>query len=387
MKNISKSLILSATAASFCFSALAQAQSEQLQVVTSFSILKDMVEQVAGDEAQVSSLVGPNGDTHVFSPSPADARKLSQADMLVINGLEFEGWMERLIEASGFDGRLVVATNGVETLAFDEHGEGEHHDDHDDEHHDDHDDEHHDDHDDEHHDDHDDEHHDDHDDEHHDDHEDEHHDDHDDEHHDDHDDHGDEHAGHDHHDHGEFDPHAWQSLSRAAVYVDNITAALAEERPSAAAGFTQRSEAYAAELAALDARLKADFATIDEHCRTVVTSHDAFQYFGADYGLKFVAPQGLSTASEASAKDVAALIEQVRDGGVAGIFVENISDSRLIEQIASETSLVVGGTLFSGALSEASGPAPTYLSMIAHNADKILTALQAAEAAGVCEDH
>ena len=339
MKNISKSLILSATAASFCFSALAQAQSEQLQVVTSFSILKDMVEQVAGDEAQVSSLVGPNGDTHVFSPSPADARKLSQADMLVINGLEFEGWMERLIEASGFDGRLVVATNGVETLAFDEHGEGEHHDDHDDEHHD------------------------------------------------DHDDHGDEHAGHDHPDHGEFDPHAWQSLSRAAVYVDNITAALAEERPSAAAGFTQRSEAYAAELAALDARLKADFATIDEHCRTVVTSHDAFQYFGADYGLKFVAPQGLSTASEASAKDVAALIEQVRDGGVAGIFVENISDSRLIEQIASETSLVVGGTLFSGALSEASGPAPTYLSMIAHNADKILTALQAAEAAGVCEDH
>ena len=118
-----------------------------------------------------------------------------------------------------------------------------------------------------------------------------------------------------------------------------------------------------------------------------MTSHDAFQYFGADYGLKFVAPQGLSTASEASAKDVAALIDQVRDGGVAGIFVENISDSRLIEQIASETSLVVGGTLFSGALSEAGGPAPTYLSMIAHNADKILTALQAAEAAGVCDDH
>ena len=119
----------------------------------------------------------------------------------------------------------------------------------------------------------------------------------------------------------------------------------------------------------------------------IITSHDAFQYFGNEYGLTFVAPHGLSTASEASARDVAELIEQVRDGGVGGIFVENITDTRLIDQIASETGLTVGGVLYSGALSEADGPAPTYRAMIAHNADQLLTSLRAAEESGLCDDH
>ena len=145
------------------------------------------------------------------------------------------------------------------------------------------------------------------------------------------------------------------------------------------------AEAYSAQIMALDAALKADFAVIDEHCTTVVTSHDAFQYFGADYGLTFVAPNGISN-SEASARDVAVLIEQIRDGGVSAAFVENITDNRLIEQIASETNLSVGGLLFSGALSEADGPAATYLDMMAHNGSQLLTALRAAEAAGLCED-
>ena len=146
------------------------------------------------------------------------------------------------------------------------------------------------------------------------------------------------------------------------------------------------AEAYSAQIMALDAALKADFAVIDEHCTTVVTSHDAFQYFGADYGLTFVAPEGVSTASEASAGDVAVLIEQIRDGGVSAAFVENITDNRLIEQIASETNLSMGGVLFSGALSDADGPAATYLDMMAHNGSQLLTALRAAEAAGLCED-
>ena len=195
-----------------------------------------------------------------------------------------------------------------------------------------------------------------------------------------------DHDDHAEHEHGEFDPHAWQSLSRAAVYVDNITAALSEAHPEAIASFSANAAAYRAQIMALDAALKADFATIDEHCTTVVTSHDAFTYFGADYGVTFVAPAGLSTASEASAGDVAAIIKQIRDGGVSAAFVENITDNRLIDQIASETNLSMGGALYSGALSEADGPAATYLDMMAHNGSQLLTALRAADAAGLCAD-
>ena len=373
-----KLALLAASAFSGSVLATAPVHAQRLEVVTSFSILQDMVEQVAGDHATVWSLVGRNGDTHVFTPSPADARRLSSADLLIVNGLEFEGWMERLIDASGYEGAIIEATKGIDALAFEEGG-GDHHDDEDDRH-DDHGDEvdHHDDHGDE------DDHHDDHGDEddHHDDHgdEDDHHDDHGDE-DDHHDDHGDAHHGHDH---GEYDPHAWQSLKLAAVYVENITEALSAESPAHEADFQARAETYIAELEQLDARLQSEFAAIGEDCRTVITSHDAFQYFGAEYGLHFAAPQGLSTASEASARDVAALIEQVRSGGIGGVFIENLADSRIIQQIASETGLSVGGMLFTGALSDLDGPAPTYAAMISHNAEQLLQSLRAAEENGAC---
>ena len=366
-----KFALLAASAFSGSVVATAPVHAQRLEVVTSFSILQDMVEQVAGDHATVSSLVGRNEDTHVFTPSPADARRLSSADLLIINGLEFEGWMERLIDASGYEGAIIEATNGIDALGFEEGG-SDHHDDHGDEddHHDDHGDE------DDHHDDHGDE------DDHHDDHgdEDDHHGDHGDE-DDHHDDHSDAHHGHDH---GEYDPHAWQSLKLAAVYVENITEALSAESPAHEADFRARAETYIAELEQLDTRLQSEFAAIGEDCRTVITSHDAFQYFGAEYGLQFTAPQGLSTASEASARDVAALIEQVRSGGIGGVFIENLADSRIIQQIASETGLSVGGTLFTGALSDIDGPAPTYAAMIAHNAEQLLQSLRAAEEKGAC---
>ena len=173
------------------------------------------------------------------------------------------------------------------------------------------------------------------------------------------DDHGEKHAsfggnGHgDHaeHDHGAFDPHAWQSLENAVIYVDNITAALANADPANAAAFYGNRAAYAAEIEALDAEIQAMMAAIPEGARTVVTSHDAFQYFGRDYGLTFLAPQGLSTESEASAQDIAHLIEQIRTEGIAAVFVENIADPRLMEQIANETGATIGGTLYPGALS------------------------------------
>ena len=364
--------------------ATAQAD-EPIPVVASFSILADMVERIGGEHVDVTMLVGPDGDAHVYQPTPAAARAVSDAEILVVNGLEFEGWMDRLIEASGFGGVEVVATNGIEPIAYeDEHDDHENHDGHDHEGHahakqgeeEEHDHNHagHD----------------------HDEHaekaehdhdghdhakeaEHEHHDhaEHDD--HAGHDDHGhDKHAeagGHHQHHHGAYDPHAWQSLSNAVVYVDNITAALAQADPENAGTFYENRAAYVAELEALDADIRAIIARLPENRRTVVTSHDAFQYFGRDYGLTFLAPQGLSTESEASAKDVARLIERIRAEGITAVFIENITDPRLLEQIANETGATIGGTLYPGALSGPNGPAPTYLDMMRHNATTLAQAL------------
>jgi zinc/manganese transport system substrate-binding protein len=332
-----------------------------MPVVASFSILGDMVARIGGDHVSVTTLVGPDGDVHVYQPTPADARAASEARILFVNGLEFEGWLDRLVDASGFDGARVVTTTGIEAIAYDEHHDDDHDDHGKDKHAHDHDkhdhgkDEHAHDHDK-------------------DDHgKDEHGHDHaakhDDEHgHDKHDDH----AGHDH---GAFDPHAWQSLGLAVTYVDNITAALAKADPANAAAFYGNRAAYVAEIEALDADIRAQMAALPENKRTVVTSHDAFQYFGRDYGLTFLAPQGLSTESEASAKDVARLIEQMREEGISAVFVENITDARLLEQIARETGATIGGTLYPGALSGPDGPAPTYLDMMRHNATTLATAL------------
>ncbi len=343
--------------------------SEPIPVVATFSILGDMVERIGGEHVAVSTLVGPDGDAHVYQPTPAAARTVSEADLLIVNGLEFEGWIDRLVDASGFDGTRVVATDGIEPIPFEEedHHEDEHHDEHA---HDDHKDEHHDEHA---HDDHKDEHHDEHA---HDDHEDEHHDEHA---HDDHkDEHHEEHAeaeGHDHHHHGAFDPHAWQSLASGEIYANNIADALAAADPDNAASYQANADAYVAEMKALDAEIQDIVAALPEEARTVVTSHDAFGYFAERYGLTFEAPQGLSTESEPSAADVAELIEQIRDEGITAVFVESITDNRLLEQIANETGATIGGTLYSDALSGPEEPASTYLDMMRHNAATLAQAL------------
>ena len=333
---------------------VAAQSNEPLRVVATFSILGDMVERIGGEHVALTTLVGPDGDTHVYQPTPAAARAVSEADILVVNGLQFEGWLDRLIDASDFDGVRVVATDGIEPMAFDDmHDHGDSHEDHaeeaghDDEEHAEaaHDDDH-------------------------------GHEEHAEAAHDD--DHGhDEHAeaANDHHDHGALDPHAWQSLRDAVTYVDNITAALAEADPANAADFYQNRAAYVAEIGALDAEIHEILAGLPADRRIVVTLHDGFQYFGRDYGLTFLAPQGLSTESEASAQDVARLIERIRDDGISAVFVENITDRRLLEQIASETGAKIGGTLYPGALSGSDGPAPTYLEMMRHNAMTLAQAL------------
>jgi zinc/manganese transport system substrate-binding protein len=204
--------------------------SGKLKVVATITILGDMVEQVADGHVTLTTLVGPNGDAHVFEPTPANAKVLSEADLVVVNGLGLEGWMDRLIQASGYRGPIVVASRGV-----------------------------------------------------------------------------------------------------------------------------------------LDAEVRKQIAEIPPERRKVVTSHDAFGYFGAAYGVQFVAPEGISEDAEPSAADMKRLIDQIRREHIKVMFFENALSPRLVQQIGSETGAVVGGTLYADALSEPGGPADTYLKMFEHN--------------------
>jgi zinc/manganese transport system substrate-binding protein len=290
------------------------AAAEPLKVVASFSILGDLVAEVGREHVNVRTLVGPNGDAHVYEPSPADARDTAAAGLVVVNGLGLEGWFNRLVDASGYSGPVAVASEGVTPLHLDEEeaagmpveaaetGEGEH-------------------------------------------------------------------------DHGAIDPHAWQSIANAEIYVRNIASALCGADRANCAGYQANAAAYTAELKALEASIKDSFAALPAEKRKVITTHDAFGYFAHAYGVTFLAPVGISTEAEASAADVAGLINQIRGEGVTAIFFENISDPRLIEQIASETGIHPGGELYSDALSPADGPAATYIDMMRHNARLLESAM------------
>lgn len=358
------------TALVVCLPITVKAQ-DKLPVVTTFSILGDMVERIGGNAVAVTTLVGRNGDTHVYQPTPADAKAVRKASILFTNGLEFEGWLDRLAEAAEFNGELVVTTDGIETITLkaqgDEHGEKHGEESHEDQNH--------------------------HDDRHSDsedshepgtqgsdsvsqdgkEHNDKEHD--DDAHADEEPDEGEHEDEHDEHHHGEFDPHSWQSLKNAVFYVDNITAALSKASPENAATFYNNRANYIEDIESLDKQIRDMISALPASARTIVTSHDAFQYFGRDYGITFLAPQGLSTESEASARDVALLINQIRADSISAVFVENVADPRLVQQIARETGSVVGGKLFPGALSKKDGPASTYLDLMHHNATTIASAL------------
>ena len=351
---------------------------EPLPVVATFSILGDMVAEIGGEHIALTTLVGSDGDAHVYQPTPQDARAVSEAAVLFMNGLEFEGWLERLVEAASFGGELVVATNGIEPIEFGE--DDDHHDDHDEHGDDEHDHDDHDDHGDDKDHDHDDHDHDDHGEDKDHDHDEHGHDeakddDHDHDEHDHDEDKDHDHGGHAGHEHGEFDPHAWQSLDAAIIYADNIAAGLAKVDPDNAGDYYANRATYVQKIEALEEEIHALMDGIPLDRRTVVTTHDAFGYFAGEYGITFEAPQGLSTESEASAADVAKLIEQIREEGISAVFVESIADNRLLEQIASETDARIGGTLYSDALSGPDGLAATYIDMMRHNATTLADAL------------
>ena len=276
----------------------APALGAEINAVASFSILGDMVSRVGGDRVAVTTIVGPNADTHVYEPKPSDAAAVAGADIFFINGLGFEGWMDRFVESTGYKGQLVVASDGVATHEMDEDGQEI------------------------------------------------------------------------------TDPHAWQSLTNGVLYVANIAKGLCAVDAAGCETYTANATAYKAELTALDATVREQLEAVPPEQRKVITTHDAFGYFAEAYGVTFLAPEGISTDAEPSAADVAKLIIQIRSEGVHALFVENMSDPRLVQQIADETGVKLGGELYADALSPPDGPAATYLDMFRHNVDLLIPAME-----------
>jgi len=303
-------LVLTGTVLAACILASGPTLAQDKPVaVATFSILADLTQRVAGDHAQVLTLVGPNGDAHVFEPGPKESAELVHADLLIANGLGFEPWLQRLEDASGFKRKVILASDGVTPLAAEEEHDSE------------------------------------------------------------------EREEEDHHHEG-VDPHAFQDLANARIYVANIAKGLSEAAPDHAADFKANADKLIAEITALDQQLKADFGAIPPEKRRVLTSHDAFHYFGHAYGIEFVSVQGLSTEAEPTADDLVKVVRQARDGHLSAIFLENMSDPRLAETVAQESGVRMGGALYADALSDPSGPAPDYLSLIRYNAKQLLAAMQ-----------
>ncbi|WP_413701159.1 metal ABC transporter solute-binding protein, Zn/Mn family [Psychromonas sp. KJ10-10] len=374
---------------------------DKLTVVTSFSILGDLVSQVGGEHIDINTLVKKNTDAHVFTPTPKDALSVKNAKLLVMNGLDFEGWMPRFLESAHFSGTTVIASNGIKVIDANEseehHDEHEGHEGHDHEEHEGHDHKEHEGHDHEEHEGHDHEEHEGHDHEEHEGHDHEEHEGHDHEEHEGHDheeheghDHEEheghdheEHEGHDHeehdehaeHNHGPIDPHAWHSIDNVKIYIHNIEKGLSKVDPSNSAEYKHNANIYLQKLEQLEVELQAQIKTIPLAKRKVITPHDAFAYLSRDFNIKFIAPQGTSTESEPSASDLATIITQIRKEDISAVFMENITDNRIIEQISRETDAKIGGKLFSGALSDANGPAPSYITMMQHNVMTIVKAL------------
>lgn len=319
----------------WCSMGARAADDGKVPVLATFSILADMARNVGGDRVSVTSLVEPGSDAHVYRPTPASAARIRHAMVVIENGLGFEGWLKRLIDSSGYAGLRVVASKGVAVLDAGTSGHAHAHD-HDHKHkhrkagHSDHDD----------------------------------------------------HSGHGTHGEaqdggGASDPHAWQSLKNGIQYVANIAAGFCQADPEGCDIYRANAARYSDRLKALDAEIVARLSATPKAQRKVITSHDAFGYFADRYGVEIYSPEGVSTESEASAKEVAKLIRQIRKEGIRALFVENVSDARLIEQIARETGLKPAGRLYSDAVAR-DGAAGTYLGMMRANGMAIADALEAA---------
>ncbi|MCB1741456.1 MAG: zinc ABC transporter substrate-binding protein [Gammaproteobacteria bacterium] len=298
-----------------------------IPVVVSFSVLADWVRAIGAERVAVTTLVGPGGDVHVFEPAPRDVQAVQRARLMFVNGYGLEGWLIRLIEASRTKAELVELAQGANLMPLSLTGT-----------------------------------------------------------------HGVASAHHEQHaasGHGSTagsskagsalvepaDPHAWQDVANARVYVGNVTRSLCAIDTEGCPDYERRQAAYLAELSDLDDWIRASIARIPKSRRTVISAHAAFGYYSRAYGVQFLAPLGISSDSDASAADVARLIRRVRGLGASAMFVETLSDTRLLEQVSRETGMRLAGKLYADTLSGADGPAASYLQMMRYNTQSIVSAV------------
>jgi zinc/manganese transport system substrate-binding protein len=301
---IGRTLLMAALLAAAAFPVLVQTTvpvqaQTKTKVVATFSILGDLVAQVGGEDIDLTVLVGPDADTHTYQPRPVDARTVAGARALVSNGLGFEGWADRLVQAAALKGLHIVASAGVTPLPAAAHAH--------------------------------------------------------------------EHA---------VDPHCWQDVADARRYVATIAAGLASVDPVNASAYRDRAQRYDQRLADLDAWIRAEIATVPPEQRKAITGHDSFRYFTRAYGVRFEAPRGYNPDSDPSARDVAALIRLVREQHIKALFVENMTNPNLVDEIARDSGAVVGPKLYSDALSRPGGPAASYEAMMRHNVTALVAGMR-----------
>jgi len=296
----------------------ATAQATRLPIVASFSILGDMLAQIGGNRLDIRIIAGPDANPHGFQPRPSDIQAMVGARLLARNGLGFDSWFDRLARAAGFAGPVATATDGITPRSM-VHS----------------------------------------------------------------------HAGHSHDGASRRtshraeaarvpDPHCWQDLRLAQIYVRNLAEALTGADPAGADIYRRNASAYAARLATLDGWIRGQIGTVPEARRKVVTSHDAFGYFGAAYGVTFLAPQGISTETEPSALQVAALIRQIRAEAITAVFVENMANAATLRRLAEEAGVSIRGRLYADSLSAPGGPAATFEAMMRHNVTLVVPAMRGA---------
>lgn len=266
------------------------ADASKIKVIASFSILGDLVNQVGGDHVEVKTLVGPDQDVHVYEPSPEDAKNLTLAQIVFINGLNFESWLTRLMKSAVYKRPVVTATKGIIPRVPSK-------------------------------------------------------------------------CCH----HTEPDPHGWHNVQHAKVYVHNIKKGLQKIDPKHASYYEKRAKAYLKKLDDLEVWIRKTLKTKKNVKHEVITAHAAFGYLEDAYGISFLSPIGVSTDAEPSTRDMMRLIDYIKKHNIKIVFLENLSNKKLIEQIQNETGAAIGGVLYSDGLSHPNGPAADYISMMRHN--------------------
>lgn len=342
--------LAAALALSGCAAAADTAPSGTLNVVTTTTQLADFAQEIGGEKLSVTSLLAAGASAHHFDPSPKELLALGEADVLIINGADLEGFIDSAVEASGFDGTLITAADGIDlTEAKEITAEGEHeaeagdHADHD---HADHD-------------------------------------------HADHDHADHDHADHDHadadhdaaehdHDHGDVNPHLWTSPRYAGDMAAEIARGLAKADPKHAAEYTERERVYASQLAELDTWITEQFAQVPEADRVLVSGHDSLRYYLHDYNIAYAGAimPSFEDNAEPSAAEIDALIKRISDRGVRAVFVESSMSPKLAQTIARDAGITVvdSESLYADSLGPAGSDAESYIDATVHNTRVILEA-------------